>query len=177
VQESRRNEGETPICGGGGGRRREAETSQVNLANTISGIARGREAYQGPYLQSRVQGGLPFLPQMLDFQGGTLARQFAPARASLNRRLAGAGETLPSGFRESALQGFESNRARAFDDSVVRALLLDEETRARAAGLANPLGYFSSAQQGLGSILGQQQQPSALGGILGGVASGLVGLL
>jgi len=165
------------MCGGGGSGRRAAETAQTDLSNTLAGIARGREAYQGPYLQSRVQGGLPFLPQLLDFQGGTLARQFAPARASLNRRLAGAGETLPSGFRESALQGFEANRARGFDDSVVRALLLDEETRARAAGLSNPLGYASAAQQGYGSILGQQQQPSALGGILGGVASGLIGLI
>jgi hypothetical protein len=164
------------MCGGNQARDRAVE-SQTSLSNTLSGIARGREAYQGPYLQSRVQGGLPFLPQLLDFQGGTLARQFAPARASLNRRLAGAGDTLPSGFRESALQGFEANRARGFDDSIVRALLLDEETRARAAGLANPLGYASAAQQGLGSILGMQQQPSALGGILGGVASGLVGLI
>jgi hypothetical protein len=51
--------------------------------------------------------------------------------------------------------------------------MMDEETRARAAGLTNPLGYFSGAQQGYGNILGQPQQQSMAGPIIGGALSAL----
>ena len=165
------------MCGGPSDSQKNAMNAQTNLSNTLSGIASQRNAFQTPYLQSRTQGGLPFLPQLLDFQGGTMARQFAPARANLTQRLDRYGSSLPSGFREQTLADFESNRARAFDDSVVRALLLDEETRARAAGLSNPLPFYSAAQQGYGSILGTPQASNPLGSILGGAVSGLIGLI
>jgi len=81
---------------------------------------------------------------------------------------------LPSGFREQSEVDLGTGQARAFDDQVTRALLLDEETRARAAGMLNPLGYANAAQQGYSSILGNQQ-PSPWAGILGGALGGLAG--
>lgn len=161
----------------GGGKskpQKQAEQAQANLANTQAGIAQQQNALQLPFIQSRIEGGLPFLDQMLDFEGGTTARAFAPARGALNRRLSQFSEGLPSGFREQALGDFESNRARAFDDQVVRALMLDEETRARAAGMLNPLGFFSGASGANQSILAQPQR-QGFGSVVGGALSGLLG--
>lgn len=164
------------MCGGPSDEQKNALTSQSQLSNTLAGIAKGREAYQGPYLKSRVEGGLPFLNQFTDFSGGALARSIAPQRAALGARLSRYGGALPSGFREQALGDLNTRQARAFDDQLIQGLMLDEETRARAAGLANPLGYFTGAQQGFGNILNTPQQQSPLGSILGGAIGGLIGL-
>ena len=165
------------MCGGPPKEQKQAMQSQSQLANTLSGIATERSALQTPFLRSRLQGGLPFLPQLLDYQGGAQARAFAPARARLKGRLDQYGSSLPSGFREQALSDFEAKRARSFDDSVIQALMLDEQTRSNAAGQLNPLGYFSGAQQGFGDILNTQYQPSPWGAIAGGVTSAVLGLL
>lgn len=164
------------MCGGPSRQQKEAAAAQTDISNTLSGIAKGREAFQGPFLKSRVQGGLPFLNQFTDFSGGALARSIAPQRAQLLSRLNRFGTALPSGFREQTLTDLGTRQARAFDDQIIQGLLLDEETRARAAGLANPLGFFTGAQQGFGSILNMPQQPNPLGSILGGAVGGLIGL-
>lgn len=163
------------MCGGPSQAQKNALNSQSALSNELAGIARQRESFQQPYLRQRVSSGLPFLPQLLDYKGGTLARQLGPQRAQLINRLDASGNELPSGFKEQALTDFGAKSGRAFDDSVIQALMMDEETRARAAGLTNPLGYFSGAQQGYGSIMNMPQQQSPLGSIVGGAVSGLLG--
>ena len=165
------------MCGGPSREQRQAATQQSALANQLAGIAQQRKSYQGPYLRSRIEEGLPFRDQALDFSGGTLARSYAPARGALLRRLSGYGGALPSGFREQALTDFDTGRARAFDDNVLRTLLLDEETRARAAGISDPLGYFSGAERGLGSVISMPGQRSPIGSIFGGAISSLIGLI
>lgn len=128
------------MCGGG-------NDPAEDLSNELANIFRSRERFVGPFLQSRIQGGLPFREQLLDFQGGQLARQFAPVRAAQARRFANFG-SLPSGFREQSEVDLGAAQGRAFDDQVTRALLLDEEARMRAAGMSNPLGFAQSALQG-----------------------------
>ena len=165
------------MCGGPSREQRQAAQQQSQLANTLSSLAAQREALQQPYIQSRIEGGLPFREQALDFSGGSLARSYAPARGALLRRLSGYGSALPSGFREQALTDFDTQRARAFDDNVLRTLLLDEATRARAAGLTDPLGYFTGAERGLGSIISMPGRANPLGSIFGGAVSSLVRLI
>lgn len=166
------------MCGGGqSGAQKEATRAQTDISRELAGLFRERSGLQTPFLSKRVKGGLPFRGALMDFSGGTQARSFAPAKGALERRLAGFGGSLPSGFREQARSDFESGRARAFDDTMVRNLLLDEETRFRAADALNPLGFSSGAQQGFGSILSIPGQPSPASSILGGALAGLAGFL
>ena len=154
----------------------QAAASQNALTTQMAASGRARDAFQLPYLQSRVQGGLPFKNQFTDYGGGAVAQSFAPQKAALNRRLDAYGGSLPSGFREQALSDMGVKQAHAFDNNLIQGLMMDEEAKARAAGLANPLGFFGGAQQGNASIMNMPVQPSPWGSILGGALGGLVGM-
>ena len=163
----------------GGGPKKKAKQAGVRqgeISTQLGDIATQQNALQMPFIKSRIEGGLPFLSQLLDFQGGTLARSAGPLRNQLNQRLSRFGSDLPSGFKEQSLIDFDSNLARTFDDQVVRALLLDEETRARAAGMLNPLGFFGGALQGNQSIFNSQAfNNQGFGSVIGGALGGLLG--
>src|SRR3972149_3924771 len=136
------------MCGGPSRQQKDAAKSQSDLSKYLVGSGKAQDAFKIPYLKSRVEGGLPFLKEYTDYSGGSLARSLAPQQAQLNSRLNRFGSALPSGFKEQTLADFDTRRGRAFDDQLLQGLLLDEEARARAAGLANPLGYLTGAQQG-----------------------------
>lgn len=165
------------MCGGPSQQQKDAATSQSQLANQLAASGKARDAFQLPFLQSRVQNGLPFLNEYTDLSGGALAQQLAPQRNQLQSQLNRAGSALPSGFQEQALTDFNSNAARAQANNVLQGLLLNEQTKSAAAGMSNPLGYFTGAQQGYGNILSMPQQTSPFGSILGGALGGLIGAL
>lgn len=164
------------MCGGPSSAQKNALNQQTDLSKQLAQSGAARDAFQLPFLKSRVQGGLPFLNQFTDFQHGALAQQLAPQRAQLLSRLNRSGNELPSGFADQELNDFNSNAARAQANQTLQGLLLNEQARSAAAGQSNPLGYLTGAQQGYGSILNLPQQQSPLGSILGGALGGLIGL-
>jgi hypothetical protein len=185
-------EGPIELCGGGpAASQKRAAASQENLANQQAALGRAHEAreneqYQAikPFGFSRLQNGLPFFGALTDYAQGTNARAFAPARTALLQRI-GQYQGLRSGFREQALADFDAARARGFDDNLVQALFANEQAKSEAARLltgqqqiANPFGYFGSAQQGYNNILQAQSLTSpGIGGLLGGLANIALGRL
>jgi hypothetical protein len=166
-------------CGGDklANQKKAAADAQQRLADEQAAAARERNAIQTPFIKSRVEGGLPFMKDALDFTGGTNARAFAPARAALIRRMGRSGSLLPSGFREQALTDFEASRARGFDDNIMNLLFANEATKGNAAGLANPLGFYGGAGSGYNSVVSAppvQGNSSFWGGMLQkGIGAGL----
>jgi len=164
------------MCGGPSSEQKAAAASQNDLTKQLAASGKARDAFQLPFLQSRVQGGLPFLNQYTDYTNGATAKALAPQRAQLMSRLDRNGSNLPSGFKEQALADFDENGAHQFSNNLLQGLLLNEQTKSAAAGMSNPLGYFTGAQQGNQSILNMPQQTSPWGSIVGGALGGLIGL-
>lgn len=165
------------MCGGDAlaGDKQAAAQQQLAQSKELTKIATDRNAVQQPFETSRVTGGLPYKNQLLDYNSGILAKSYAPVRADLNRRLAGQGDTLPSGFANQSRIDLDSNRANAFDNNVISTLNADEQTKENAAAQLNPLGYYGSASGSAGSVL--SAPPVAAGGVgnfIGGAASGLL---
>ena len=172
--------------GGPSSEQKQAAASQANLTNQLAGTANRQEQFMenqqnkvNPFYTSRMNNGLPYMNALTDSAGGTTARAFAPARASLMQRL-GSQPGLPSGFREQAMQDLDSQQASAFDQNLVGALAANEQAKqAGASGLlgqaqiANPMGYYSGAMGGNSSIMQAPLQRPGMAGVLGGLAGGL----
>lgn len=149
--------------------------SQVALNNALQQGYTERNNAQTPFLLNRMNNGLPYFNDLIDFNKGTLARSAAPERASLLRNLSGFGDTLPSGFKTQALGDFNANLARGFDDQLVQALNSNEATKENAANMLNPLGYATGASGAAGSVLSAPSVNSGgFGNFVGGLAQGAV---
>lgn len=176
-------EGPLELAGGGPSpEQRAAAASQGRLTDQLAGVAAQNENYTEaqrnkttPFYTNLMNNGPDYTPAMLDFQSGTNAQAFAPARANLSRRL-GMQTGLPSGYRDQALIDFEGGRARAFDQGISQILADRQAARERgAAGImgeaqqANPLGYFQGAMQGNSSIMNANLRRPGIAGVLGGL--------
>lgn len=141
----------------------------------MSGIASSRNAVQQPFEENLVKNGLPYMPQMLDYSGGILARSEAPQRAAMNRNLEGFGDTLPSGFKTQTNTDFNTKEGGLFDQNVLSGLQQNEATKENAAAQLNPLGYYTGATGANQSVLAAPPvQSGGVGNFLGGAASGLL---
>jgi hypothetical protein len=134
-----------------------------------------RNNAQTPFELSRMNLGLPYIGQLMDYSGGTLARAAAPERASLLRNMSGFGSTLPSGFKTQAIGDFDASLGRSFDDQMVQNLNANESAKETAANALNPLGYAGNSIQAGGSVTSAPPiQPGGVGNFLAGAASGLL---
>lgn len=91
---------------------------------------------------------------------------------------------LPSGMKEQTLADYDANEARGFDQNMINNLLMNEQAKQGAAALltgqeqiSNPVGYTSAAMQGNQSIMNAPLQTPGIGGLLGGIASGVISKL
>lgn len=165
------------MCGGDALAPAKEAAAQQSLESQreLTKLADQRNAVQQPFETSRVTGGLPYKNQLLDYNSGILAKSYAPVRADLNRRLAGQGDTLPSGFANQSRIDLDSNRANAFDNNVISTLNADELTKENAAAQLNPLGYYGSAGSSGQSVLSAPAvQSGGVGNFVGGAVSGLL---
>ena len=165
------------VCGGDSlaKQKQAAADAQAQAAKTMSGIAASRNAVQQPFLEDLTKNGLGYLPQMLDYTNGTLAKSEAPERAALNRNLAGFGDTLPSGFKTQTQTDFNSKEGNLFDQNVVNALNTNQSAKMSAAEQLNPLGYYGGSTGANSSVLSAPPvQSGGVGNFLGGAASGLL---
>lgn len=166
------------FCGGDSlaPQKQAAANAQAEAAKQQAAIAKQRNDAQQPFEMDRLKNGLPYLPQLLDYSSGTLAKAYAPRRASLNRNLQGFGDILPSGFKTQTMTDFNSNEANAFDQNVINGLQQNEATKENAAAQLNPLGYYQTSNGANSSILSAPPvQSGGIGNFLGGMASGLIG--
>lgn len=90
----------------------------------------------------------------------------------------------PSGMKEQTLADYDANEARGFDQNMTNNLLMNEQAKQGAAALltgqehiSNPVGYTSAAMQGNQSIMNAPLQTPGMGGLLGGIASGVISKL
>jgi hypothetical protein len=171
--------------GGPSPEQKQAAASQASLNANV--IKQGNENQQRvnanmdlikPYATERLNKGLPFFGALTDFNKGTIARSFQPAKAALEKRLSSFG-SLPSGFAEQSRKDLSTSQAHAFDDSLVQNLLMNEQAKSDAsrvltnqAQVLNPLGYFGTAASGNNSIMQAPLQKAGIAGVLGGLAGG-----
>lgn len=171
--------------GGPSQQQKDAAAAQANATNQAArtsqdmlGVYKSQLAKIDPFATSRLNSGLPYFGALTDFSNGTNARAYAPAYASLNRRLSSLGP-MPSGFRTQALTDLDASRARDFDSSLVNDLNLNETAKNNAAAmltgqqqLANPLGWTGQTMQGNSSIMNAPLASPGIGGLIGGIAGG-----
>lgn len=174
--------------GGPSSQQRAAATAQANLSNKLSDVFGQQFAFQqqqqqkaNPFYTSMMQQGLPYFGALTDAAAGTNAQAFQPAKAQLERQLGQQANMLPSGFAEQARTDLAANQARAYDQNLVGNLGSNFAARqAGASGLlgqaqiANPAAYSGQALQGNQSIMQAPLASPGLGGLLGGMAGGLV---
>lgn len=133
------------------------------------------KAQTDPFWMNRLKNGLPFMNQLTDYTGGTLAKSFAPIRAGVNRNLAGFGDTLPSGFKEQTMTNLGAEEGQAFDQNQVQALMANDQAKLGAAASLNPFQPAQIANQSGGGILSAPPvQSGGFGNFLGGAVSGLI---
>lgn len=163
------------MCGGGPSQtQKQAQQSQANLANTMSGIFSQNQAVTNPALTNVAQNGLPFMSTgVTPYTTESTAQSFAPAKAQLATQLGNMGP-LPSGFATSAASRVNEAQAQQNDSQLLQNNLLNFNAKMQALGMLNPLGYASGAQQGFNSVIQAPVQPSTFGSIFGGALGGLL---
>lgn len=174
--------------GGPSSQQVNAANSSAALSNAMASgynqmfpIVTSRLQQTTPFYSGMMNRGLPYFNQLTDAAGGTTARAFAPQKAQLERSMGQQANMLPSGFAQQARTDLGSQQGRAFDQQLQNALGQNFATQqAGAAGLmgqaqvANPLGYGAAANQGFQGIMGAPLASPGLGGLLGGMAGGLM---
>lgn len=185
-------EGPVDLAGGGpSSEQREAAAAQSRLSAEELAIGREKNARENeqyaaikPFAMQRLNNGLPFAGDMLDYAGGTNAQAYAPARARLLQVLSENGD-MPSGSRVAALSNFENDRAHNFDDSIINTLMANENAKGEAARLitnqqqiANPFQWYGGSGNANNSIMQAPLQSQGIGGaLLGAVGSAAGGAL
>lgn len=87
-------------------------------------------------------------------------------------------------MKEQTLADYEASEAQGFDDNMINNLLMNKQAKQGAAAMltgqeqiSNPMGYTSAAMQGSQSIMNAPLQTPGIGGLLGGIASGVISKL
>lgn len=164
-------------CGGDAlANQKKAEAnSQVDLNQQLVNAFKTNQSQANPFAINLLQNGNPYFNNQIDYQKGLLAQQAAPQRAQMLSRLAGYGDTLPSGFAEQSKDDFNANLGLGFDNTVANAENQNLQTKITGAQLLNPLGYAGAGSSAAGSVLSAPPVNSGgFGNFLGGLASGLV---
>ena len=176
--------------GGPSQEQKNAAQAQANLSNQTAQTAADQTAFMksqeqkiDPFATSRLNNGLPYFDALTDYTKGTTAQAFAPGRGAILRKF-GTMSGLPSGMKEQTLADYDANEARAFDSNMVNNLNTNEAAKQGAAALltgqeqiSNPVGYTSAAMQGNQSIMQAPLQTPGIGGLIGGLAQGVISKL
>jgi hypothetical protein len=165
------------ICGGDAlaPQKQQEANSQVALNDQLTSMFKTYASASNPFWLNQLKNGLPFMSQLTDYTGGTLAKSFAPVRAQVNRNLSGFGDTLPSGFKEQTNTNLGAEEGQAFDQNMVQALMANQQAKERAAGALNPLAAASTASGTAGSVLSAPAvNGGGIGNFLGGAVSSLL---
>lgn len=175
-----------PVEHAGGGpdsTQKQAEANQAKYtADEAAAAARAQkfkedqQARVNPFYGNLMDNGPEYTNSLLDYEGGTNARAFAPEKANLIRRL-DMSTGLPSGSRDQALTDFEEKRATGYDAGLTGILADRQAARERGAAgllgqaqLADPSALYSGATAGTNAIFGaprKQGFAGTLGALIG----------
>lgn len=126
---------------------------------------------------SRMNNGLPFYRNLTDYNAGTVAQAYAPARAQILRNTSQY-SNMPSGYRDALINNLNSQQARTFDSTLTQSMMANEMAKQQgAAGLQGQqqiagnqaLGYGSLGSGTNQALLNGPAKPTAWGTI-GGIA-------
>jgi len=99
-----------------------------------------------PQEQQTLKTGTGFLPEALDFSGGTTAQSFASGKAALARQLAQAGISPDDPRYIAEMSQFQEGESKAFDSNILNQLMQNFQAK---QGAAKDLLQFGSAQNPL----------------------------
>jgi hypothetical protein len=138
----------------------------------------------GGFYGNEMQNGLPFFGSLQDFNTGTTAQAFNPAKANFLRSASSRG-ALPSGFKAAGMNDIQQGQAQTFDQNTVNNLMLQQQAKqqgaAGTAGIAqmfNPAAFYGGSTSAGQSVM-QPLQPAynpwmgVLGGGVQGAASSI----
>lgn len=130
---------------------------------------------------NRMNNGLPFYRNLTDYNAGTVAQAYAPARAQLLRNTSQY-SNMPSGYRDALLNNLNSQQARTFDSTLSQSMMANELAKQQGmAGLQGEqqiagnqaLGYGGQALNANSSLFGGPRK-TGVGGAIGGAVQGTV---
>lgn len=177
-------DGPLALCGGGPSpEQKAAAASQANLTNQLGTTAAKQEQFSeaqqnkvNPFYTGLMQNGDPNFNAQTDNARGVLGQAYQPARANLEKRLAGYGN-LPSGYADQARTDLNTSQAHDYDQQLTGMLANNlAQKQAGASGLlgqaqiANPQSYYQGALQGNQSIMQAPLARPGIAGVLGGLA-------
>ena len=171
--------GQTPSDNGGGlGGFLNSKVGGIN-GTSYGGLLAGGLGGLGSLGGARKQQGQQAAPAM-NYNAGTTAQAFAPARAQILRNTSQYAN-MPSGYRDSLLNNLNTNQARTFDSTLSQAMMANELAKQQgAAGLQgqqeiagnNALAYGGQAIGANNSLFGGPRK-TGVGGTIGGAVQGV----
>jgi hypothetical protein len=174
--------------GGPSQQQKDAATAQTENSARQSAIEEkqlaDQEGYMNqikPFATDRLNNGLPFYSNLTDYSNGVTSKAYAPVRAAALRSTASFGGALPSGYKSGVLRSIDLQKARDFDSGLVNSQMLNEQSKQDAARvltgqaqLLTPATYGQNATQGYSSVMNAPLQTPGIGGLLGGIAGGVI---
>jgi hypothetical protein len=172
-------------CGGGPSSQQKAAQAQTlqnaqqegQLATQSADKFNGLYGDVNPFYTSEMNHGLPFYNNLTDFNSGTTAQAYNPAKAAFLRQSSTMG-ALPSGFKAGGMNDINEAQAHDFDAQQVNNMFAQYQAKqAGAAGktglmqVVNPAAFYGGSTSAAGAGMQPLQvQPNQLMGVLGGVA-------
>jgi hypothetical protein len=173
-----------PIGGGPSSQQKAAQAQTLQNAQQEGQLAtQSADKFNGlygdvnPFYTSEMNHGLPFYNNLTDFNSGTTAQAYNPAKAAFLRQSSTMG-ALPSGFKAGGMNDINEAQAHDFDAQQVNNMFAQYQAKqAGAAGktglmqVVNPAAFYGGSTSAAGAGMQPLQvQPNQLMGVLGGVA-------
>lgn len=178
---------------GGGPSSTQQQGQQIQLQNAQQEQALAKQSGQefqqlygqtSPFYNTEMQNGLPFYNNLTDFNSGTIAQAYSPAKASYLRQESTMG-ALPSGSKAAGMNDINEAEAKNFDSTLTGTMMAQQQAKQQgAAGLSglmqtvNPAAFYGgSTQAGSGASQALQAQQNPWMGVLGGAVQGATSAL
>lgn len=185
-------DGPAELAGGGpSSQQKQAQAQQLSnaqqegqLANSSAQKFNSLYGQTQPFYSNLMTNGLPFYGNLTDYDSGTTAQAFAPAKGQFLRQTSTMG-ALPSGFKSAGMNDINEAQARQFDSQLRNSQFAQLQAKqAGAAGLTgeqqivNPASFYGGSSSASSSAM-QPLQPAnnpwmgVLGGAVQGAASAI----
>jgi len=180
-------EGPIEHCGGGPSdaqKQAQAQTlanaqQEGQLAQSVQPQFLANANKAGAFYGNEMKQGLPFFGSLQDFNAGTTAQAFNPAKANFLRQASTMG-ALPSGFKAAGMNDIQAAQAQTFDQNMLQNLMLQQQAKqqgaqgvAGVAQMLNPAAFYGgSSSAGSAAMQPLQPQYNPWLGVIGGAVQG-----
>lgn len=173
--------------GGGPSGNQQASANQVTqnaqqegqLAQSVQPQFLANANKAGAFYGNEMTNGLPFFGSLQDFNAGTTAQAFNPAKANFLRTASTMG-SLPSGFKAAGMNDIQNAEAGQFDQNTVNNLMAQQQAKqqgaqgvAGVAQMLNPAAFYGgSTSAGNAGMQPLQPAYNPWLGVVGGAVQG-----